>query len=241
MNIRSYNLERLSRFEIFQLLDNMLTITDVLEEEMPQSYTDKREELQAAFEIFDIEVAQERRPSPAELLKAQEGREYAIRKTYQLIRDYSNYRFDTNRERAAKSLLRIFKIFGTGSKISRFNQDKQTGVIVNLLQELALDEAMQHIETLHLTDAIVALTAYNNTFEKEQLSRRKQHAEFVVGVAKNARADAQARFLEFVDLINALSVVEGPDKYADLKQKISSIVREYVTQARQRDKKRVIL
>ena len=240
MNIRSYNLDRLPRFEIFQLLYDVLAITDKIEEEMPQTYTAKLEELQEAFEIYDIEVARERRPSPADLLIAEEGREYSIRKTYQLIRDYSNYRFDPNKERATKSLLKTFKIFGTGSKISRLNQDIQTGVLINLLQELALDEAKQHIATLHLTDAIAALTAYNDTFDKEQLTRRQQNAKYVTEVAKNARADVQARFLEFVDVVNALSVVEGSEKYADLKQKISSLVKEYFMQARQRNKKQVV-
>lgn len=240
MNIRPYHLNMLLRWEIFQLLADVLAYIDKIEEEMPQNYTAKLKELRTAFEIYDIELVQERKPTIDQLLKAEEGRNYAIRKLYQLIRTYSNYRFDTNKEQAAQSLLHIFKYYGTGSKISRFNQDAQTAMITNLLQDLAQDEARQHLALLDLTDVVAALTIDNETFKKEQQARKKHVSEYVYGVAKNARANAQAQFIEFVDMVNALSVVEGPEKYADLKQKVSALVHHYVAQAKQRNKKRVI-
>ena len=240
MNIRPYYLKMLSRWEIFQLLTDVLSLTDKISEDMPQTYTDKLGQLHTAFNIYDIEVMQESKPSPKQLLKAEEGRDYAIRKIYQLIRYYSNYRFNTNKEFAAKKLLRIFKSLGTGSKISRENQDTQTAMITNLLQELALEDAKQHIATLDLTDAVAALTMDNLIFDEEQNTRKKYLSNYVKGVVKDARADAEVAFLEFVDVVNALSVVEGPDKYADLKRKITTYVHYYVTQAKQRNKKKVV-
>ena len=179
MNIRLYHLELLSRWELFQLVTDLLTFTSNLEAEMPQTYTEKLEELQTAFNIYDIEIVQERKPSQQQILQAGAGRKYAIRKLYQLIHDYTNYRFDRNKEQAAKSLMRIFKNYGTGSEISRFNQDAQTAIITNLLQDLAEDDATQHLATLHLTDAVAALTNDNQTFENEQLTRKEYLSTYV--------------------------------------------------------------
>ena len=111
---------------------------------MPPAFTTKLEELRTSFEIYDIELAQERRPSSEQLQQADESRDYTVRKLHQLIKDFSDYRFDTEKEQAAKSLLTIFKRYGTGSKIARLSQDSQTAVITNLLQELARDEVQQH-------------------------------------------------------------------------------------------------
>ncbi len=240
MYVRPYHLNILLRWEIFQFLTDVLTFTDRVEHEMPKTYTNKLQELLTAYDIYDIEVAQERRPTIEQLLEAEERRDYAVRKLYQIIRAYSNYRFDANKEHAAKSLLLTFKRYGTGSKISRQNQDTQTSMISNLLQELARETATQHLATLGLSEVVTALTIDNETFSKEQHIRMKQLAIYVTGVAKSARADVQARFLEFVVVVNALTIVEGPEKYADLKQKISALVSHYVTQAKQRNKRRVV-
>lgn len=45
-------------------------------------------------------------------------------------------------------------------------------------------------------------------------------------------------FIEFVELINALALVEGQEKYAELKRVIGAIVREDVGKAKLRTKKR---
>ena len=134
-------------------------------------------------------------------------------------------------------LLKLFKRYGTGSKISRFKHDTQYAVMNFLLEELAKDDAKQHLATLDLTSAFEALIIYNETFFAEKLIFRKLHAEYVNEVVKNARLDVQTRFLEFVAITNALAIVEGEAKYADLKQTIRTMWREYVATMRQRRKK----
>lgn len=240
MNIRLYSFKLLTRWEFFQMLAEALKVFESNQAEMPQSYTDKVAELRTAFEIYDKELVQERTLTPQQLFRAEERRDYAVRKIYQLIRYYSDYRFSQEKERAAKALMRIFKSYGTGSKISRQGQDAKTAIITNLLQELSGDTAPQHIATLQLTDAVEALETNNLVFKREQQRRRKLQAEFVKGVARSARTEVQNQFMKLVTLVNALAVVEGEEKYAELKQLLTTIVQKYLTQARQRTKGREV-
>jgi hypothetical protein len=60
----------------------------------------------------------------------------------------------------------------------------------------------------------------------------------VTGVVKDARIEVQNEFLSFVDVVNALAIVEGEEKYSDLKLKINNVFKEYTSKAKQRTKKK---
>lgn len=239
MIVHHSHLKLLNRWELFQFMSDALTFADKFQDEMPVAFTTKVEEWRSAFNIYDEELTLERRPSSKQLQAADEQRDYAIRKIYQLIRAHSDYRFDPELEHAAKALLFIFRRYGTATKISRMNHDAQTGAITNLLQELARVEAQQHIATLHLTKAVEVLKTENTVFSKEMHIRDKLMTNYVTGVVKDARLDVQSHFIELTDLINALATVEGPEKYARLKRTLSALLKEYVTKARARNKKPV--
>lgn len=228
----------LTKWELFQLVDDTLAIADKHQEGMPHAYTEKLEELRTAFDVFDEELVQERLPTPHQLLQADKERDYAIRKIYQLIGYYSDYRYDAAKEQAAKELKTIFKSYGTGSAISRLSQDMQTAVISNLLKELGRDKEQQYIATLGLTEAVMALTTNNKVFDKEQRSRNILKAKYVTGVVRDARTEVENHFMEYTELINALAVVEGPEKYDVLKKTIYAVVQKYVAAVRQRTKKK---
>lgn len=238
MEIKNYILKMMTQWKLFQFALDTIAFADNYAEGMPQTYADKLEELRAAFNIYDQEVAQQRMPSRLELLKADDDRDYAIRKMYQLILYYSDYRYDAAKEHAAKGIKRIFKSYGTGSFISRQAQDVQTTMISLLLKELARPMEQQHVVTLGLTEVMLALDTSNRVFNEEQMVRNKILAAYVTDVQKHARIELQKQIMEFVALINALAVVEGEEKYAELKQIINSMVKEYMAGVGQRSKKK---
>ena len=238
MKVAIYHVSRLSRWEFFQLLFEVLAFAEKSSEEMSETFTNKLQELRTSFDIYDKELVQQRKIPTKQLMKAERDRDFAIRKIYTLICAYSDYRFDKKKMEAATSLKRVFKRYGTGSSISRMNQDAETAVITNLLQDLAKTDSQQHITTLHLTDAVSALTTHNLIFEKEQQNRRKAQAEYVTGVVKNARKNVENDFLAFVDVVNALAIIEGEEKYADLKRNIGAMVKKHFALAKQRTRKK---
>ena len=145
MEIKIYILRMMTRWKLFQFAHETIAFADKDADGKPPTYADKLEELRAAFDIYDIEVAQVRMPTPHELLKADNDRDYAIRKMYDLIRYYTDYRYDGAKEQAAKVLKRVFKSYGTGSFISRQTQKVQTAMIMLLLKELTRDAEQQSV------------------------------------------------------------------------------------------------
>ena len=238
MKLRPYLLNTFSRWEIFQFLYDSLSFAEGIAVDTPPTFNTKLQELRTAFDIYDIELVQEQKASSERLLKEDADRSFAIRKIYILIRTYSDYRFDTEKMEAAKQLMQIFKYYGTGSRISRMNQDAKTGLLNNLLQDLAKPQAKQHLSTLQLTEVVTALTTHNQTFEREQLNRRIEESEYVTGVAKKARMNAQSAFLAFIEVLNALAILEGEEKYAELKQNLNAVLKRYLAKVRQRTRKK---
>ena len=222
------------------MTSDVLTTCDKYAHDMPETFTAKLAQLRSAYNIFDKELYGVRRLSAAGLLEAERARNYAVRKIYSLIVEYSDYEFDKEMEVAAKALLSVVKKYGTGRKISKMGQDTKTAVLIVLLKDLEKPDNQAHIETLKLGAPMFSLMVNNQTFEREQNERRKHLSNYVTDVVRDARIDLQVQFIEFVDVINALAIVEGPEKYADLKRKISSYVRDYARQARLRVKRKKV-
>lgn len=238
MNVTYTPLDRLNRWEIYQLLYDSLSLAEDFAPEMPESFNTKLQELRRAFDIYDFEMVQDRKVSSERLQNENNERNLAIRKIYSIVRVYSDYHYDPEKMMAAKYLRQIFKYYGTGSRISRMNQDAKTGLLTTFLQDLSKPDAVQHLSTLHLTDVVTALTTHNQIFESEQQIRSFAQAEYVTEVARNARLDAQNAFMAFAGVINALAILEGQEKYAELKQYLNALFKKYVTQMRQRTKKK---
>ena len=237
MEIKIYILRMMTRWKLFQFAHETIAFADKDADGKPPTYADKLEELRAAFDIYDIEVAQVRMPTPHELLKADNDRDYAIRKMYDLIRYYTDYRYDGAKEQAAKVLKRVFKSYGTGSFISRQTQKVQTAMIMLLLKELTRDAEQQSVVILGLTEVVQALDTSNKVFKKKEEGRNKMRAKYVTGVAQSAREELQKQIVEFSALINALAIVEGEEKYEELKRIIATMVKEFMAGVRQRTKK----
>lgn len=237
MKISYANLNRLSRWEAFQFLDDVLAYAESHEEGMPELLTNKVAELRIAFEAYDEALVQEQKASPEALYKAEEERDFAVRKLYGLIKEYSDYRFDKDKENAGKSLLAAFKPYGTGYAIANMAQDAETAVITNLLQDFEKGQTTQ-LRLLGLIDLYEILELRNVDFIVAQRNRTEEQFTAITGVVKATRDDAQTKFIEFVDVVNALAIVEGQEKYADLKQAINGILKKYVDRAKQRTKKK---
>lgn len=237
MKISFTSLDKLTRWESFQFLYDVVDFIDSHSEGMSELFNSKFAELDAAFKIYDQALVQEGRTAPEELIKAEERRDFAIRKIYSLLREYSDFPFDQNKENAAKSVLEVFKPYGTGNSIAAMAQDSETAVLTNLIQDFEKEGPEDNLDLLGLISIKDELKNDNLTFVAYQQQRRKDNAEFVGGVVKTARTDAQNEFISFVDLVNALAIVEGEEKYAALKQTINSLHKDIVNRAKQRTKK----
>ena len=95
MKISNSNLNALNRWELFQFLDDVLIFAESHDEGMPELFTNKLAELRTTFDIFDDALVQERNTSPQGLIEAEEKRDHAVRKIYSIVKEYSNYPFQS--------------------------------------------------------------------------------------------------------------------------------------------------
>ena len=239
MNISIRSLEKLNRWESFQFLFNVVDFADAYSEEMSEMFNNKFATFRTAFEAFDDALVQERKTAPEELVKAEEGRDLAVRKIYSLMREYSQFPFEPVKEDAAKLLLKTFKPYGTGSFIANLAQEEETAVLTNLMQDVDKDEAVeQALATLGLSAAFDSLRSDNSIFYEMQKQRVKDDARIIVGIVKDTRTEAQNEFVSFTQLVNALALVEGEEKYAEFKLEINKLHKNAVARAKQRTKKK---
>ena len=171
-------------------------------------------------------LTQEKQTAPAALIEAEEKRDHAIRKIYNLIKEYSDYPYEQDKEDAAKHLLRVFKPYGTGSSIATMGQDPETSVLNNLFQDIEKSEETETcFVTLNLIYVLNELRHSNSIFASLQRNRDVSQAEFVAGALKNARNDVQMEFLSYAEVVNALCIEEGNEKYSVLKQTVNSLLK----------------
>lgn len=78
---------------------------------------------------------------------------------------------------------------------------------------------------LNLIYVLNELRRYNSIFAVLQRNRDVSQAELVAGALKNARNDVQMEFLSYAEVVNALCIVEGNEKYAVLKQTVNSLLK----------------
>ena len=239
MKIKYSNIDRLNRWELHNLLNDVLIYADSHTEGMPELYINKLAELDTAFKIYDDALAQEEKASIESLLAAEHMRDHAIRKLYSLIKEYADFPYEENKEDAANHLLRVFKPYGTGSSIAGMGQDAETSVLNNLFQDIDKNEETETcFTTLGLNRVLDELRSSNSNFAALQLMRDVSQAQFVVGIVKTTRISVLNEFVSYGDVVNALSIVEGEEKYTALKQTVNSLIKKYVDKVKKRTKKK---
>ena len=118
-------------------------------------------------------------------------------------------------------MLRVFKPYGTGSSIATMGQDSETCFVA-----------------LNLIYVLNELRHSNSIFASLQRNRDVSQAQFVAGIVKTTRIDVQNEFVSYGDVVNALAIVEGEEKYTTLKLTVNSMIKKYVDKVKKRTKKK---
>lgn len=239
MNISFRSLDRLNRWESARFLFDAIAFTDAHSEGMPELFISKFEALRAAYDAYDEALVQEQKVTPQKLVEAEEGRDLAVRKLYAIAREYSVYPYNKEKENAGKALMHTFKPYGTGSKLSQLPQDEETLALINLLQDFDNNAAAyEALVALDLVGVVDTLKIHNADFIYVQHKRIKDDAHAVLGIVKTTRTEAQNEFIAFQEIVNALALIEGDEKYADLKTELNRLHKVVVDRAKQRTKKK---
>lgn len=134
---------------------------------------------------------------------------------YQAIRSQVSaglYHFDKEKQAAAKELNIVMDAY---KKIATAAQEKETGMIYNLVQELRSEKYKGHVTTLGLDEWLTQLEAANNEFNDLVEGRINESINKVTGGATVPRKEVEVAYDGIVRKINALAVVNGDKDYAD--------------------------
>lgn len=129
------------------------------------------------------------------------------------IRVNANHFNPTKREMGQRLLVIADRFRNT----TQLSYNDQTGMVRNLIQALRTDDAAADVEGLGLTEWVDQLETINETCATLSNERRMEKgARNQPLKAKETRPELDKAYDALVDRLNALALVNGEEKYADL-------------------------
>ncbi len=180
-----------------------------------------------ALEAFDKTLQPFRKTGHTQtLLELDDERDAALLGIRKIARAFADFP-ETQTAEAATRLLRIFEKYGKAPQSLSLTQ--QTGVVVNLLQDLEEPAAKTDLQTIGATGWAERLKEANSRFETIYRQRTREEAAVETGQTAVMRKAMQEALTQTCNLINALALVNGSQPYEQL---IDNINRE-ITRAKQ--------
>lgn len=132
--------------------------------------------------------------------------------------------FDDGKREAAEKLNLILKHYGN---ISNRPMDQETAAIEDLNRELNEPQNAAHVAALSLGDWLTALLAANAKFDEMMMARYAEVSQRPNVNMRECRAAVDKLFRAMLDLLDALMLVNGADKYTAFISELNAITKHY--------------
>lgn len=126
---------------------------------------------------------------------------------------------DVAKSTAAKQIIAHIEKYGKNLQSKPLQEE--TGIIINLLQDLATAEMNQALTTIGATEWVTKMRTANESFAQMHNDRTEANGAVEVGKSKQTRQALQEAFKQVVKTINALSFVNGEEPYRNLANAIN--------------------
>lgn len=194
--------------------------------------------MEESFHKFDQCLKRENAfVSPEGMQKADEDRDFFMRKLYSIVSVFTDYP-DTSRNEAAQGLLKTISLYG-GVEIAAMPQNDESAAITNLMQDLNQEPNIKHIKTLAIKDLKELLEKANNEFIALKQDKSGSESLVIRGETKKSRYDVDRIFVFLCEKINALSILEGNRTYDDIISKINHLIEKYISAVELRRKSQI--
>ncbi len=178
-------------------------------------------EWKAAFNTFDEKLKLSRKSLITDEIKAaDEERDRVYQQYRRTIKAYLDFIVPEKAE-AAKVLWQNLKDYAINTK---WNLTQQIGMTENLLQDLD-SKYTEQVKALDLTLVTAALKAKNETVAQLIQQRNKEQAGRIVGETFAARQESEKLYKAFAEVLNAYSLIEGPEAYSDFIDQVNADIR----------------
>lgn len=187
-----------------------------------------------AFNAFDEALKPLRKTGLTDaLLEADTRRDAAMVGLGAHVRAFIDF-LDTAKAEAAARLKTIIDKYGKSPQ--RLSLTEQTGVVINLLQDLAQPQAQTDLALIGAETWAVKMETDNNEFQNIFKERIGLEATFEAGKTRATRDAVQDVFSRLCERINALALIDGVEPYQRIIDNINREVARARQIARQRSK-----
>ena len=180
------------------------------------------EELEAKFALLDkVLVIARGNVLSVTLQELDKARDVALRALYGILKIYLSF---PEEEKASAAMHLLQLIDKHGKDIDKMPYSQQSGALVNILQEFALEANAAYITLLHIEDWVEKLKTAQSEFNDVFMGRESENAVKLTGEAHEARVDVQDVLDRLGKTINAYEIVYGAEAYAPLVDRINEAV-----------------
>lgn len=233
--ITSTNLSMLRNLEYFQIMSNVLAYLkeEDLEKLKLAAFADDFEK--QVKKLDEVLVLERGHVLSAKLGEVDKKRDNALHSLTAIINAYTVFPEEAKSD-AALQLKHLIEKYG--KNIERLPYLQESGVLSNLLQDLALPENAALLELLHLNEWVVKLKAAAEEFDQLFMGREADNSVKLSGQVKGARQAVQELFQRLAALIQAYEIVYGAEEYVSLSAKINEAVEYARAQVARRSKRK---
>lgn len=200
MKVRKNKMVGLRNMEFYQFMNEVFMFLKPFDLEALNLF-DEFNKLQERFSVFDECMKKENAlSSPEGMQKADEDRDFLVRKFYSIVSVFLTYPEEKKSE-AANGLLKTMELYG-GNEIAAMSHSNESASITNLMQDLNREPSKKFLEVLDITLVKELLEKANNEFISLKHHKTGQEALLTKGETKLARQEVEKIFVILCEKIN---------------------------------------
>ena len=123
----------------------------------------------------------------------------------------------------AKVLNQHIKDYGIDVRMQR---DRESGLLLNFIDDLQT-KYLTEVAGLNLTPFVEQMKLANDAYIALSTQRTEERTKQTTGALSNARKQTDAAYREFIQMVNAVALVEGDAAYADFIDYTNELIRHY--------------
>lgn len=220
-------LHQMALFDFLTIVDS--TATAVITDEIGKAL---QVPLHEAINNYDAALKQARINEMVKKVNAADKvADDAWRYTRAYLKAMQQHPNNTIAELARSTYIHTFDKYGD---IANMGEKDEYGAYKNLLGDLAAIPS-DTLTTLALGPWVENMTLAQAKHEVLRNQRVNEDATYQTGLAKQARLDAEAAYRTFVEKLNALIIINGPEPYASFVNSINVVINELLTTMKAND------
>ena len=224
--IQEFRTVRLDNVLHYSFMSEVLTVA--ISQDLPdQKALDATTALRTAYmkedELFKISTASDLSP---EIAAADAARDEAYTHLKVIVNEWAK----TDYKPQGPSARKIKKVLDLYNLDVRMTQERETGIIKNIVSDLTIEDMLKALEDMKLTEVFNDMLLNNSTVESKTLERRKEHSFVENGALKNARKATDEAYDYWVKVINGSVVLsDTPEVYVTTINRVNETIDDYRT------------